>query len=72
MCAVRHKGKNASRLNVIWVVQSWRKKYLAFLFPQISAIPLPSRPYHEGRFAIVTNVGRGMRWTLWRRKTNGA
>ena len=30
----------------------------------------------EGRFAIVTNVGRGMRWTLWRRarlvvRTNG-
>src|SRR5438445_11453681 len=26
----------------------------------------------EGRFAIVTNVGCGMRWTLWRRKTSGA
>jgi hypothetical protein len=24
--------------------------------------PVPS----EGRFAIVTNVGRGMRWTRWR------
>ena len=22
-----------------------------------------SKPYPEGRFAIVTNVGRGMRWT---------
>jgi hypothetical protein len=22
---------------------------------------------YEGRFAIVTNVERGMRWTLWRR-----
>ena len=33
----------------------------------------PSRvPSSKGRFAIVTNVGRGMRWTLWRFKTNGA
>jgi len=23
-------------------------------------------PLNEGRFAIVTDVGRGMRWTLWR------
>src|SRR5262249_42503202 len=33
--------------------------------------------HKEGRFAIVTNVGRGMRWTHWRRarvlvRTNGA
>jgi hypothetical protein len=26
----------------------------------------------EGRFAIVTNVGHGMRWTRWRRKTGDA
>jgi hypothetical protein len=26
----------------------------------------------EGRIAIVTDVGCGMRWTLWRRKTSGA
>jgi hypothetical protein len=32
----------------------------------------PSRARKEGRFAVVTNVGRGMRWTLWRRKTSGA
>jgi hypothetical protein len=25
----------------------------------------------RGRFAIVTDVERGMRWTLWRRKTSG-
>jgi hypothetical protein len=27
----------------------------------------PSRARKEGRFAVVTNVGCGMRWTLWRR-----
>src|SRR5947209_10508899 len=26
--------------------------------------PSPSRPTHKGRFAIVTDVGHGMRWTL--------
>jgi hypothetical protein len=39
----------------------------------ISAVPRSS----EGRIAIVTDVERGMRWTLWRRarvvvRTNGA
>jgi hypothetical protein len=29
---------------------------------QISGRPAPDQ---EGRFAIVTNVGRGMRWTYW-------
>jgi len=31
------------------------------MFP--SAVPLS----HEGRFAIVTDVESGMRWTSWRR-----
>jgi hypothetical protein len=30
----------------------------------------PSRLEQEGRFAIVTNVERGMRWTPFLRKTN--
>jgi hypothetical protein len=29
-----------------------------------------SRAHHEGRIAIVTDVGRGMRWLLVVRKTN--
>jgi hypothetical protein len=30
-----------------------------------AALVIPAVPHpHEGRFAIVTNVGRGMRWTL--------
>jgi hypothetical protein len=37
-----------------------------------SAISSPaSRPHQEGRIAIVTDVGRGMQWTRWRRKTSG-
>jgi hypothetical protein len=34
----------------------------------IDSVPPPL----EGRFAIVTNVGGGMRWTWQRRKTSGA
>jgi hypothetical protein len=36
--------------------------------PHIRSVP----PRYEGRFAIVTNVECGMRWTLWRRKTSDA
>jgi hypothetical protein len=60
---VRQNCKNASRLNVIWVVQPHIKKYSAFSLPQISGISAAVPPPLEGRFAIVTNVGRGMRWT---------
>jgi|SRR5579862_8615478 len=37
--------------------------------------PLRAWPFHapqEGRFAVVTNVGRGMRWTCWRVETKRA
>jgi len=32
----------------------------------------PSRALQEGRFAIVTNVGCGMRRTLWHQLTSDA
>ena len=32
----------------------------------------PSRAPQEGRFAIVTNVERGMRWSPWPHRTNAA
>ena len=40
--------------------------------PQISGISPPSRARPKGRFAIVTSVGRGMRWTCWCRRTSDA
>jgi hypothetical protein len=53
-------------------VESRLQKYSASPRTQIKsispAIPHPS----EGRFAIVTNVGHGMRWTRRRALTNGA
>src|ERR1700722_20873712 len=51
-------------------VQPSSEKYFAFRFGRnsnrASAVPHPS----EGRFAIVTDVGRGMRWTLAAHSTN--
>jgi hypothetical protein len=55
ICGVRLERENAFTFKLIWAVQSAPKKYFAFLSTQISAIASPSRPHHEGRFAIVTN-----------------
>jgi len=60
---MRQKTKFASGFKPILPVQSWREKYSTFVFSEID-IPC-SHPAldQEGRFAIVTNVERGMRWT---------
>src|SRR5215207_3882803 len=54
------------------LVQCCRQKYSASRLPQITstnpAIPHPL----EGRIAIVTDVGRGMRWTRQRRARTGS
>ena len=56
-------GKLTRRANHQKSVQPLGKKFFAFAVGQISArtpaIPCPQ----EGRFAIVTDVGCGMRWT---------
>src|ERR1700685_2646272 len=44
-------------------VQPFPKKYFAFVVGQITSIFPASRARKEGRIAIVTDVGRGMRWT---------
>src|SRR5205085_6057505 len=41
-------------------------------YPKSAIFSPTSRALCEARFAIVTNVGCGMRWTLWCRKTNDA
>jgi hypothetical protein len=51
------------RINVIWVVQSSIKRYFRSLLRQITCISLAIPAHTEGRFAIVTDVGQGMRWT---------
>jgi hypothetical protein len=53
-------------------VQPPSKKYFCFSETQISAISVAIPASLEGRIAIVTDVGLGMRWTRQRRKTGGA
>jgi hypothetical protein len=48
-------------------VESPLQKYFHFHPTQINSTTLPSRPREEGRIAIVTDVGHGMRWTRQRR-----
>ena len=52
-----------SRINVICPVQSHFQKYSASPLTQITSISAAVPPHTEGRFAIVTDVGSGMRWT---------
>jgi hypothetical protein len=44
-------------------VQPCVKKYFDSLLTQITHISLAIPAHAEGRFAIVTDVGHGMRWT---------
>jgi hypothetical protein len=64
---VRLNSNFVNRFKLIWVVQMDAQKYFTLPTTQIKlttlAVPLPQ----EGRFAIVTDVGSGMRWTPWRR-----
>jgi hypothetical protein len=47
-------------------VQPLAQKYSASVFAQITFISAAVPSHTEGRFAIVTDVGGGMRWTLMR------
>src|SRR6185437_7648389 len=64
---LRQKPDFSNRINAESTVQSWPRKYSALPVGKSSlqarAIPHPGR----GALAIVTDVGCGMRWTLWRR-----
>jgi hypothetical protein len=44
-------------------VKPLREKYFSLSEDRIRPMFATSRAHQEGRFAIVTNVGRGMRWT---------
>ena len=52
--------------NLIWAVQSPLQKYFGFRTPQITSKTFSIPSHTEGRFAIVTDVGHGMRWTRQR------
>src|SRR6185437_10223411 len=60
---LRANANFGSGFKLIWVVQSAGEKVFACSVGQITCInsAVPRSP--RGRFAIVTNVGCGMRWT---------
>jgi hypothetical protein len=60
---MRENAKFVSSLNLICPVQSCFKKDSVSRRPQIKSILIAVPPPYEGRFAIVTDVERGMRWT---------
>ena len=73
LMTLRQTANFFNPINAESTVQSFCRKY--FVLPVGQIIFKPSRrlaPLNEGRFAIVTDVGRGMRWTRRRRKTSGA
>ena len=57
--ALRPNTNFSNQINPIPPVQPHRKKYSPSGSRQISSIIAPSHPLHEGRIAIVTNVGMG-------------
>ena len=65
--ALRENADFVRPIKAIWVIQSSRQKYSASPLPQIT-LTTPRIPHpQEGRIAIVTDVGCGMRWTRQRR-----
>ncbi len=59
-----HQKRNfPCQLNVIWVVQSLSAKIFRFSRSPNQRHKHRIPPSHEGRFAIVTDVESGMRWT---------
>jgi hypothetical protein len=60
---VRVRRNLLRRINLICPVQSGLQKYSASRFTQIKSISIAIPSHTEGRFAIVTDVGHGMRWT---------
>jgi hypothetical protein len=60
---LRAKSNLLKRFNLFLPVQSWLKKFSVLLVGQITITESRRPASQEGRFAIVTNVERGMRWT---------
>jgi hypothetical protein len=60
--ALRQKRNFPSNLNVIWVVQTCREKYIASGIPQISCFIRPV-PFLRGAYRDRHERGAGLRWT---------
>jgi len=69
--SVRAERKFLNRIKLMLPVQSCLKKYFCFRTPQITSRTFRIPSHTEGRFAIVTDVGHGMRWTRQRFACHG-
>ncbi len=63
LAVLRAGGELSNKISLIWVVQSPSQKYSHSLLTQLTCISFAIPAHAEGRFAIVTDVGQGMRWT---------
>jgi len=61
--ALREKSDLLKQFKLMLAVQSPLRKYFRFLLTQITCISFAIPAHTKGRFAIVTDVGLGMRWT---------
>ena len=68
--ALREKSDLLKQFKLMLAVQSPLQKYSRFLLTQITCISFAIPAHTKGRFAIVTNVGQGMRWTRVARLTS--
>jgi hypothetical protein len=68
---VRLNANLSNPIKLMLPVQSSPKKYFASRFPQITSISPAILFPLEGRFAIVTDVGSGMRWTQMHLEDDG-
>jgi hypothetical protein len=64
--ALRVERKFLRRIKLICPVQTTLQKYSCSRLTQITSISIAIPFPQEGRFAVVTNVGSGMRWTRQR------
>jgi hypothetical protein len=76
LCAVQNAPesdapKNSFReaIQFVRVLRLFSRKYFTSVFRKYVIVFARPAPDPEGRFAIVTNVGRGTRWTLAARET---
>src|SRR5450432_2322572 len=71
LAELRARMNLLKQINLIWAVQSSLQKYFCFRLTQITSRTFRIPSHTEGRFAIVTDVGHGMRWTRQRFARDG-
>ena len=69
VAVLRAGDELSNRIKLMLPVQSWPQKYFRSLLTRLTHTSFAIPAHTEGRFAIVTDVGQGMRWTQAAPKT---